>query len=85
MNKVRPFLPGLSPVDCHSLEARFDGGTLSSDGGALLLREIERKLGFADMIASCLHDERDPSRTIRRSFLKIAVRIVDDTVMNDCG
>jgi hypothetical protein len=26
------------------LEARFDGGRLSSDGGVLALREIERRL-----------------------------------------
>ena len=76
MTEFRPFPPGLSPVDCHSLEARFDGGTLSSDGGALLLREIERKLGFADMIASCLHDDRDPSRTIHDYATMIRARIL---------
>ena len=76
MTEFRPFLPGLSPVDCHSLEARFDGGTLSSDGGALLLREIERTLGFTDMIASCLHDDRDPSRTIHDYATMIRARIL---------
>jgi hypothetical protein len=57
------FLPGLSPVSCKELCARFDGGRLSSDGGVLLLRQIEHGLGLADMLASCLRDDRTPSRT----------------------
>src|SRR3712207_8223066 len=35
-----------------SLIARFDGGQLSSDGGLLALREVERRLGSALPIAS---------------------------------
>ena len=37
-------LPGLSPVEGKEIVARFDGGRLSSDGGLLVLREIERRL-----------------------------------------
>jgi hypothetical protein len=40
-------LPGLSPVAGKEVVARFDGGRLSSDGGLLVLREIERRLGIA--------------------------------------
>jgi hypothetical protein len=61
MTENSPFLPGLSPVAGKELCARFDGGRLSSDGGVLLLREIEHGLGLADVLASCLPDERDPS------------------------
>ncbi len=46
-------LPGLSPVGCKPLIARFDGGQLSSDGGLLALREVERRLGIADRLAAC--------------------------------
>ena len=35
-------LPGLSPVAGKEVVARFDGGRLSSDGGLLVVREIER-------------------------------------------
>ena|SRR5918998_5624506 len=42
-----PPLPGLSSVAGKRLIARFDGGQLSSDGGLLTLREIERRLGLA--------------------------------------
>ncbi len=43
--------------------ARFDGGRLSSDGGVLLLREIERRLGIAELLACRVTDERDPAST----------------------
>jgi hypothetical protein len=55
-----PPLPGLSPVGGKPLVARFDGGRLSSDGGALALREVERGLGIADRLAACLKDPRAP-------------------------
>ena len=53
-----PPLPGLSPVGGKPLLARFDGGRLSSDGGVLALREVERRLGIADQLAACLDDPR---------------------------
>ena len=37
-------LPGLSLVAGKPVIGRFDGGRLSSDGGLLVLREVERKL-----------------------------------------
>jgi hypothetical protein len=49
-------LPGLSPVGGKPLIARFDGGHLSSDGGVLALREVERRLGIADRLAACIED-----------------------------
>jgi hypothetical protein len=63
MQEPIPFLPGLSPVCGKELCARFDGGRLSSDGGVLLLREIEHGLGLAELLSSCLRDKRDPSST----------------------
>lgn len=40
----------------------FDGGNITSDGGALLLREVEAKLGLAESVARCFTDHRDPGR-----------------------
>jgi hypothetical protein len=42
--------------------ARFDGGTISSDGGALLLRETDRRLNLLPRLAECFLDGRDPER-----------------------
>ena len=63
MTETITYLPGLSPVAGKELCARFDGERLSSDGGVLLFPGIERRLGIADLLASCLHDERDPAST----------------------
>ena len=35
-------LPHLSPLEDKEIVARFDGGRLSSEGGLLVLGEIER-------------------------------------------
>jgi hypothetical protein len=43
-------LPGLSRVCGKSIHAKFDGGLLSSDGGVLLLREVEQRLRVADRV-----------------------------------
>jgi len=37
----------------------FSGGTLSSDGGVLLLRQVDRGLGLSRTLAACFHDTRD--------------------------
>ena len=39
--------------------ARFDGGRVSSDGGGLLLREVDDRFGFIDRFARCFTDHRD--------------------------
>jgi hypothetical protein len=45
------------------LQADFDGGTLSSDGGVLFLREIEAQVEVIRRIAGALHDPRDSRYT----------------------
>jgi hypothetical protein len=42
------------------IEANFEGGALSSDGGLMLLRQLDRKIGLSAAVASALHDRRDP-------------------------
>ena len=59
-----PLLPGLSPIAGKSLTATFDAGRLSSDGGLLVLREIETRFGLAETIAAPLRDERDQARVL---------------------
>lgn len=38
---------------------RFDGGTISSDAGGLLLREVEEGAGVIEQAAACFTDHRD--------------------------
>lgn len=48
-------------VGKRQIVARFDGGQLSSDGGGLLLREVERRTGLMAQFAACFHDYRSPA------------------------
>ena len=41
------------------VEADFDGGTITSDAGALLLREVELANGFIESFSGCFTDFRD--------------------------
>src|SRR4051794_25523885 len=51
-----------APLFRREVMARFDAGPVSSDGGALLLREVEQKIGLLQRLAACFHDHRDPGR-----------------------
>ena len=62
MNDPMLPLPGLSPVFGKKVVATFDGGELSSDGGLLVLREVEQRLGVADRMAACIVDPRAPDQ-----------------------
>lgn len=39
--------------------ASFDGGRISSDGGALLLKSCEKAIGLLDRLAACFWDSRE--------------------------
>jgi hypothetical protein len=44
------------------IEANFEGGALSSDGGLMLARQVDRRIGLSAAVADALHDPRDPDR-----------------------
>lgn len=39
----------------------FDGGRITSDGGGLLLREMDHRLGMLHRLADCFGDYRNPN------------------------
>ena len=41
---------------------RFDGGAISSDGGGLLLREVDKRTGISERLARCFRDYRKQER-----------------------
>ena len=49
------------PVPGYTVRADFDGGALSSDFGALLLRGIDRQIGLTERLAAAMRDRRHPS------------------------
>lgn len=44
----------------RKVEADFDGGRVSSDGGVLLVREVDTQFNIVDEFAQCFTDYRDP-------------------------
>ena len=49
------------PVAGQTLRADFEGGALSSDFGALLLRGVDRQIGLTERLAAAIRDQRHPS------------------------
>ena len=44
----------------REVQADFTGGQMTSDAGALLLREVDQRIGLIDRLAACFHDHRKP-------------------------
>lgn len=74
----------------------FDGGRLTSDGGVLLLAQVERAIGICARLAGCIADRRDPARVthklddiLRARILAICCGYEDaddlDTLRDDPG
>lgn len=55
--------------------ADFDGSRMTSDGGALLLRAVDRKIGLLKRVAACFTDARDPERIAHELSEMLAQRI----------
>ena len=51
---------GFAPVEKHAVVAAFDGGTITSDAGALLLGLADRAIGLINRFAGCFVDARSP-------------------------
>jgi Transposase DDE domain group 1 len=49
------------PLAGYTVRADFEGGALSSDFGALLLRGIDRQIGLTERLAAAVQDKRHPS------------------------
>ena len=50
---------GFAPVEGRQVVARFDGGAVTSDAGALLLGATDRAIGLVHRFAACFTDSRD--------------------------
>lgn len=46
--------------DRRKIEASFSGGDVSSDGGVMLLRQVDKKLGFLEALDKAMKDPRNP-------------------------
>src|ERR1051325_10180533 len=89
-HQTDPKLTHDKPVSGKAVVAKFDGGLLSSDGGVLTLREVEKRLRVADRLAACIKDPRAPDQIthaladiIRFRLLMIAAGYADGNDASD--
>ena len=66
--------------ECHSLGSRdgvgrFDGGHITSDGGGLRLRDMDRRLEVLHRLAECCSDYRNPQRIEHSVRALVAQRV----------
>ncbi|ESY15352.1 hypothetical protein X750_28580 [Mesorhizobium sp. LNJC394B00] len=52
--------------DGHKVVAGFDGGVITSDAGALLVRHVDKTVGLFGRVAACFIDRRDPDDGAQR-------------------
>ena len=60
----------------RAVVGRFDGGRLTTDGGVLLLREVDRRFQVTSRLAACFRDHRDPRRIEHRLETLVAQRVL---------
>lgn len=57
------------------IQADFNGGSLTSDAGAVLLREVDNRIGLIDAINRCIPDPRHPFFIVHDQKTMLAQRI----------
>jgi hypothetical protein len=61
---------GFEACGKREIVARFDGGTISSDGGAFLLRQTDQRLNLLPRLAECFLDGRN-QKQVEHSILEM--------------
>jgi hypothetical protein len=84
-----PALFDLSEFGKKPVELRFKLEETSSDGGLLLLKEIENQVGIIDMLSSCIPDSRNQSYVQHTTKSLLSQRIMQIAAgyedANDCN
>jgi len=65
-----------SSLGRKKIQADFAGGKLTSDAGAALLREVDKRIGLIDALADCIVDPRQQSKITHDLRTMLAQRIL---------
>ena len=78
-----------APISGKKVEADFEGGNVTSDGGVLFLRAVEKGVGVIRRLVEAIHDRRDARYVdhaledlVRQRVFQIAQGYED---ANDCN
>lgn len=69
-------LISFTPLKRQQVVAGFDAGAISSDGGLLLLRQVERRLRLFDRLDAIIPDPRNPELIVHQQRTLLAQRIL---------
>ena len=65
-----------TPLARREVLAEFDAGAISSDGGVLLLREVDRRINLLDRVNQLIPDPRDPLHIEHDQRTLVAQRVL---------
>jgi len=79
----------LFPIHGKNIELSFSGDRISSDGGLLLLRELDNQLNLLSSVSKCIYDGRD-QRYVDHSVKELLIQRVFQIAAgyedcNDCN
>ena len=66
----------LPAIKGRKIEIDFKEGEVTSDGGILLLNQVDHKLGLTEGIAKQFHDKRDQSKIKHSLLAMLYLRLV---------
>ena len=61
MTNCTPSTIQFSPLNHKKIEANFTGGSITSDGGLLLLREVDKRISLTKRLSKLIADDRHES------------------------
>lgn len=65
-----------TPLARREVLGRFDGGAISSDGGAILLRQVDRRIRLLERVDQLIPDPRNPFIIEHRQRTLLAQRVL---------
>ena len=71
---IQPLL--FASLNHKKIQADFNGGSITSDAGALLLRELDKRIGLIDAINRCIPDLRNQFFIAHHQRTMLAQRIL---------
>jgi len=89
LNSSQVSLFSLADFDKKKVDVSFTSPKTSSDGGLVLLREVDKQIGLIDKLSACIKDDRHQSYVqhsidsmLRQRIMQVAAGYED---ANDCN
>ncbi len=75
MTKCNTKQINFSPIKSKRIEYSFTGGNITSDGGVILLRQVDKKLKLTEQAADCIPDKRNSNYVTHSTLEMLCQRV----------